>query len=267
MAVCWGICGTGRGVGKTHLARRLAAALPGALCAKLGHHPPKTDGPPNYFRSTEELAAFVDAHAPVCAHLIIESNAWVLAGRADIVVFLEGGHTERSARSDVSELRQRAQIRLGGGQSVRRWQPILRRHVRSRAQRQAVLDLLCEQVSHLGRYQPDVRSKTWLVVGDVRVFGGGIADLLRRVNATGSLRVAASGCGISYRHAWNLLQTAQRRLGSTLVHPRVGGVGGGGSTLTESGQRWLALYTRLDAEVADFADRRFSALFTQAGPA
>ncbi|MFC1642523.1 winged helix-turn-helix domain-containing protein [Myxococcota bacterium] len=156
----------------------------------------------------------------------------------------------------MSELLRRAQIRLGRGESAQDWQRVLRRHIRSRARRRALLGLLSEQVSHLGRYQPEVRSRTWLTAGGVRVFGGSVASLLRRVAETGSLPEAAPVCGIRHPRVAGLLETAQRHLGVPLVRQH----GVGRAALTEQGHRWLALYSRWDAEVAAFASRRFSAL-------
>lgn len=149
MAVFWVICGSARGVGKTHLSSRLVAALPRAFYAKLGHCPPKPNGRPNYFCSEEALAAFLEAHAGSAAHFVIESNAWVRHGRGDVVVFLEGGGAKTPQRDDIAELRGRAHIRLGDGQSMHEWEQVLTRHLPSRAERQAVLELLAEQTSHL----------------------------------------------------------------------------------------------------------------------
>ena len=263
----WVVCGAARGVGKTHLASGLATALPNALRAKLGHGVAKADGPPNYFRSTEALASFVDRESATREHLVIESNAWARAGHGDVIVFLGKRSGGSEPRPDADELAARAHIRLGCDQSPRQWQSVLRQHLRPVSERKAVLDLLCDQQARLAGSQIDVRSKTWLVIGGTRAFGGGIARLLREVEATGSLRSAAAVCRISYRHSWDLIQAAQQRLGTPLIEPRSGGVGGGSSVLTAHGRYWLGLYARLDAEVAEFADRRFVELRSEgAGP-
>ena len=46
----WIICGAGRRVGKTHLARRLCRVLPRSVYAKPGHGPAGAAKSRNYFR-------------------------------------------------------------------------------------------------------------------------------------------------------------------------------------------------------------------------
>jgi molybdate transport repressor ModE-like protein len=128
-----------------------------------------------------------------------------------------------------------------------------------------VLDLLHEQATYLGRSRVTARSKTWLVIGDSRTFGGGIARLLREVDATGSVRSAAAACHISYRHSWNLIRSAEQHLKAPLIQPRSGGLGGGNSVLTPQGRYWLALYARLDAAVTECTNREFAMIRDQ-GP-
>lgn len=66
-----------------------------------------------------------------------------------------------------------------------------------------------------------------------------LVELLRRVAAGQSLHKAARNCGYSYRHAWGLIQEAERRGATPLLERRVGGVAGGGSELTAAGRRVL----------------------------
>lgn len=68
------------------------------------------------------------------------------------------------------------------------------------------------------------------------------ADLLEQISAIGCLVDAAKRLGISYRHAWSLIQKANARTGKTLVEFRTGGKSGGGATLTEAGQALLGSF-------------------------
>ncbi|HEY2148024.1 MAG TPA: hypothetical protein VGH32_08810, partial [Pirellulales bacterium] len=54
------------------------------------------------------------------------------------------------------------------------------------------------------------------------------ADLLSALDHTGSVTLAARSIGISYRHAWLLLQEANAAAGQALTESAVGGQRGGG---------------------------------------
>jgi len=64
-------------------------------------------------------------------------------------------------------------------------------------------------------------------------------DILRRIGAAGSISEAARGAGVSYKAAWQALETLANLAGTPLVAKAVGGTGGGGAVLTPAGQRVL----------------------------
>lgn len=64
-------------------------------------------------------------------------------------------------------------------------------------------------------------------------------DILRRIGAAGSISEAARGAGVSYKAAWQAIETLGNLAGQDLVEKSVGGVGGGGARLTAAGQRLL----------------------------
>ena len=64
-------------------------------------------------------------------------------------------------------------------------------------------------------------------------------DILRRIGAAGSISQAARGAGVSYKAAWQALETLANLAGTPLVEKVVGGSGGGGAVLTPAGQRVL----------------------------
>jgi hypothetical protein len=149
MALHWIICGSARGVGKTHLSSRLVGVLPRAIYAKLGHCQPKPNGRPGYFCSEESMQAFLAAQADSAFHFIIESHAWSRAGRGDVVIFLCKQVAGLPLRDDLAELRERAHISLGAGESSREWAPILAQHLASRNLTETVVGLLTEQDRYL----------------------------------------------------------------------------------------------------------------------
>jgi len=72
-------------------------------------------------------------------------------------------------------------------------------------------------------------------------------DILRRIGAGGSIAEAARGAGVSYRAAWQAIETLGNLAGQALVEKVVGGSGGGGARLTAAGERVLTAAERLEA--------------------
>jgi len=64
-------------------------------------------------------------------------------------------------------------------------------------------------------------------------------EILRRVAAVGSISQAARDAGVSYKAAWQALDTLSNLAGAALVERAVGGAGGGGATLTAAGTQVL----------------------------
>jgi molybdate transport system regulatory protein len=87
----------------------------------------------------------------------------------------------------------------------------------------------------------NLRFKIWLDC-DGKAFGEGPYELLKRIETTGSLHRGAAEMKMSYRKAWLLLQTMEKRLGISLLDRKVGGVSGGGSTLTEEARLFMRRY-------------------------
>lgn len=82
-------------------------------------------------------------------------------------------------------------------------------------------------------------------VGNDIALGPGKADLLRSIDATGSISTAARELGMSYMRAWSLVQTMNSCFCEPLVVTNRGGSSRGGATLTETGRRVLELYDEL----------------------
>ncbi len=106
-------------------------------------------------------------------------------------------------------------------------------------------------------------------------FARGTADkrveILRKIAETGSISQAAREAGISYKAAWQAIDTLTNLTGVSLVEKSVGGVGGGGAKLTVDGLRLLEIanaleknrqevLNRFQEEKTDTIDARFSRL-------
>jgi len=108
------------------------------------------------------------------------------------------------------------------------------------------------------------RFKLWISSNEAEgVFGDGKWRLLQAIEREGSLTAASQALGISYRKAWGDLRKAERCLGVTFLERRRGGSGGGKTTVTETGRKWLAAYTRFRSDVERVTAEAFESHFAQ----
>ncbi len=106
-------------------------------------------------------------------------------------------------------------------------------------------------IRYNGRMSMDslkIAYKVWLDCNG-KAFGEGPDRLLQRVEVTGSLHKAAADMKMSYRKAWLMLKTMERRLGFALLERKVGGVSGGGSRLTPEARAFMKRYEAFRREV------------------
>lgn len=88
--------------------------------------------------------------------------------------------------------------------------------------------------------EPRPMYKIWLETDDGHVFGPGVYTILKTIQETGTLKEAAERLDMSYRYAWGLVRKAEEKLGESLVDASKGGrSGGGSSTITEVGQKFM----------------------------
>jgi molybdate transport system regulatory protein len=79
--------------------------------------------------------------------------------------------------------------------------------------------------------------------------GPGKIRLLEAIHSAGSLSGAARQLHISYRRAWDMLDSLNRNCPVPLVESAAGGVRGGGARLTAQGVVLLERYRGLEASV------------------
>ena len=85
-------------------------------------------------------------------------------------------------------------------------------------------------------------------------------EVLRQIAVGHSISQAAREVGISYKAAWQAVDTLSNLSGQPLVERTVGGVGGGGAQITPHGEQLLAL-----ADALAQARQQVLARFTQGG--
>lgn len=80
-------------------------------------------------------------------------------------------------------------------------------------------------------------------------------EVLRQIAQTGSISQAAREAGISYKAAWQAIDTLTNLTGVSLVEKVVGGVGGGGAKLTGEGERLLQIAGVLEKKRQEVLDQ------------
>ena len=91
--------------------------------------------------------------------------------------------------------------------------------------------------------------------------GPGKAELIERIGRTGSISAAARDMGMSYRRAWQLVESLNETFDKPLVTTATGGMRGGGARVTAFGERMVASFRAMEdkASAAIAADlRRFA---------
>lgn len=81
---------------------------------------------------------------------------------------------------------------------------------------------------------------------DVPAMGPGKAQLLSLIDSTGSISAAAREMGMSYRRAWQLVQAINDSFAQPVVIKAVGGVRGGGASVTAFGREIVAHYRLME---------------------
>jgi molybdate transport system regulatory protein len=96
--------------------------------------------------------------------------------------------------------------------------------------------------------------------GPDHAIGPGKIALLEKMLESGSLSQAARDLDMSYRRAWQLLDSLNRSFRMPLVKTSIGGAGGGGAELTELGQSVISLYRKFEQRINAQAVSHFGAL-------
>lgn len=79
------------------------------------------------------------------------------------------------------------------------------------------------------------------------MLGPGKAELLERIGRTGSIAAAGREMGMSYKRAWQLVETMNAMFRDPVVTSTRGGARGGGALLTPTGRRVLDEYRAFEA--------------------
>ncbi|WP_299441219.1 LysR family transcriptional regulator [uncultured Aquimarina sp.] len=101
-----------------------------------------------------------------------------------------------------------------------------------------------------------IKSRIW-IEGEEGVFlGEGRIKILKAIISEGSLSKAAKSLGMSYKKAWNLVDSINKNASAPIVTTNTGGSGGGGTKITEYGIKMIAAFENINKNCWDFLDQQ-----------
>jgi len=87
-------------------------------------------------------------------------------------------------------------------------------------------------------------------IGKATALGPGKVALLQAIHDTGSISGAARETGMSYRHAWILVDAMNAAFTDDLVTTSTGGKGGGGAKVTDLGFDVMKRFRTMEKKAA-----------------
>jgi molybdate transport system regulatory protein len=101
---------------------------------------------------------------------------------------------------------------------------------------------------------------------DEHAVGPGKIALLERMRDCGSLSQAARELDMSYRRAWQLLDSLNTSFNEPVIVTSIGGKGGGGSEITAFGLELIDAYRTLEKEMTSRANQFFKSMRARVAP-
>ncbi len=102
----------------------------------------------------------------------------------------------------------------------------------------------------------ELRGRIWFDAAEGTFLGHGRVALMEHIRELGSITKAAKAMGMSYRHAWRLIDSMNRQAPHPFVITVKGGAKGGGARVTEHGERAIELFRQLDREFREFLEEK-----------
>ena len=100
-----------------------------------------------------------------------------------------------------------------------------------------------------------INGSLWVEGATERFLGPGRVELLERIAATGSINQAAKQMGMSYKKAWEMVNSLNSQVTAPLVLTQTGGEKGGGALITEEAKQLIAYYRLLRERFEAFLEK------------
>lgn len=113
-------------------------------------------------------------------------------------------------------------------------------------------------VKDLLKLNSDVQIKATLRVftGEEKLFGPGKLELLQFIQETGSISQAAKKMGLSYKKAWDMVNSLNQLCKNPIVQAQTGGAKGGKTILTQEGLELMEAFRRLEKNFQQFLEEQ-----------
>ncbi|NER11871.1 LysR family transcriptional regulator [Leptobacterium flavescens] len=105
-----------------------------------------------------------------------------------------------------------------------------------------------------------IKSRIWVEHKDGMFLGEGRIQLLKAIKSEGSLSKAAASLSMSYKKAWNLMDSMNKSAKEPLVVASTGGKGGGGAAITAYGEKMITAFENINKSCWEFLDSEFKKL-------
>jgi molybdate transport system regulatory protein len=106
----------------------------------------------------------------------------------------------------------------------------------------------------------ELGGSVWFQAGAQTLGGASRIALLAAIGETGSITSAAKAVGMSYKGAWDAVDTMNNLAGEPLVVRLTGGKGGGGTTLTPRAVKLIETFRAVEREHQRFLERAGAAI-------
>ncbi len=103
-----------------------------------------------------------------------------------------------------------------------------------------------------------IKSKIWIEIDDKVFLGDGRIKLLKSLNRTQSLSKSALELGMSYKKAWNLIDSVNKNASKPIVVKSVGGSRGGGTKLTSYGIKMIDTFDVINSNCWKHLDKQLT---------
>ena len=103
--------------------------------------------------------------------------------------------------------------------------------------------------------KPGFRGRVWIDGPEGTFIGYGRVVLLERIIEHGSITKAANSMEMSYRRAWDLVDSMNRQAKRPLVDLSTGGKGGGGACVTKDGIKAIRVFRSFHKDLQAFLKR------------
>ena len=103
--------------------------------------------------------------------------------------------------------------------------------------------------------KPGFRGRVWIDGPEGTFIGYGRVVLLERIIEHGSITKAAKSMEMSYRRAWDLVDSMNRQARQPFVQLATGGKGGGGALVTTDGIKAINVFWSFHKDLQTFLKR------------